>query len=93
MRLRSLAILTTTLALVCQAGCDHPVAKALHPANVAHELRPHRLWRKNANRPLSENAYFSVPAAPADGGLAAPSPRDQFRRSVSEQVIGNLDTE
>ena len=68
------------LALGC--GCDHPVAQALHPANVAHELRPHRLWRKNQNRPLSENAYFSVP----------PSAGNQLGGSGSQQFIGNRNT-
>ena len=69
--------------LVLGCGCDHPVAQALHPANVAHELRPHRLWRKNQNRPLSENAYFSVP----------PSAGNQLGGAGSQQFIGNRNTE
>ncbi len=83
--------------LVLGCGCDHPVAQALHPANVAHELRPHRLWRKNQNRPLSENAYFSVPpsaeinsAAPAaSNSSATATPSDSAASpvpaSISEQ--------
>ena len=76
------ALFAATL-LVATCGCDHPVTQALHPANIAHELRPHRLWRKNRNRPLSENAYFSV----------GPSARDQLGRSGSEQLVGDRHAE
>ena len=81
------ALFAATL-LVATCGCDHPVTRALHPSNVLHELRPHRLWRKNQNRPLTENAYFSVPPAPA-----ATSPGDQLGRSTGKQLVGNRQSE
>jgi len=77
--LTSRGILFVATLLTAACGCDHPLARALHPANIAHELRPHRLWRKNQNRPLSENAYFSV----------TPSARDQLGRSGGEQLVGD----
>lgn len=50
-------------SLTCTfVGCQQPLLESLHPSNVLHELRPHRLWRKNQNRPLATNPYFSVPA-------------------------------
>ena len=82
------ALVLVMATLICgHCGCDHPVAKALHPANVAHELRPHRLWRKNQNRPLSENAYFSVtpPAGPSAG--------DQLGGSSGQQLVGGRGSE
>ena len=75
--------LIVATVLIAAGGCEHPVIQALHPANIAHELRPHRLWRKNQNRPLSENAYFSV----------RPSARDQIGRSGGEQFIGDRHAE
>ena len=79
---RFVVALSVVLVLAWACGCDHPVAKALHPSNVLHELRPHRLWRKNQNRPLTENAYFSVP----------PSTGNQLGGSSNQQFIGNRDT-
>jgi len=57
-------VLAGTLAA---CGCQHPLIKSLHPANVMHELQPHRLWMKNRHRPPSENQYFfSVPPPRSD---------------------------
>ena len=81
---RFVVALSVILVLAWTCGCDHPVARALHPSNVLHELRPHRLWRKNQNRPLTENAYFSVSPAPK-----VISPRDQLGRSAGKQLVGN----
>ena len=79
---RTTTALASTLlcaaTLIASTGCDHPVAKALHPANVAHELRPHRLWRANRNRSPSENVYFSVPASEPTSVPAVPA-KDQSR--------------
>ncbi len=80
--------LAVALMLAWTCGCDHPVIRALHPSNVLHELRPHRLWRKNQNRPLTENVYFSVPPSPA-----ATSPGDQLGRSTGKQLVGNRQSE
>jgi len=55
-------MLLTAFLACTPAGCQQPVHEALHPASVLHELQPHRLWRKNQNRPLTTNPYFSVPA-------------------------------
>ena len=76
--------LSIVLVLGWACGCDHPGAQALHPSNVLHELRPHRLWRKNQNRPLTENAYFSVSPAPK-----VSSPGNQLGRSTVKQLVGN----
>ena len=80
--------LSIVLVLGWASGCDHPVAQALHPSNVLHELRPHRLWRKNQNRPLTENAYFSVSPAPK-----VSSPGNQLGRSTVKQLVGNRQPE
>ncbi|MDP7276996.1 MAG: hypothetical protein QF363_16070 [Planctomycetaceae bacterium] len=69
-------LLTWALWATISCGCEQPLVEALHPANVMHELRPHRLWRQNRNRPLSENAYFSVPAPAASA--------DQLGGTVTE---------
>ncbi len=74
------ATLLCAVTLIASTGCDHPVARALHPANIAHELKPHRLWRANRNRPLSENMYFSVPAQERTSGPT----QDQYRSSQPE---------
>ena len=76
------AMFLAAALLTLGCGCNHPITQALHPANLAHELRPHRLWRTNQNRPLSENAYFSVP----------PSTGNQLGSSSNQQFIGNRDT-
>ena len=82
---RTTTALASTLlcaaTLIASTGCDHPVAKALHPANVVHELRPHRLWRANRNRPPSENVYFSVPPSERTAVPAVPAvpAKDQSR--------------
>ena len=88
-----LAALLTGLSGSC--GCDHPVAKALHPANVAHELRRHRLWRMNQNRPLSENVYFSVPprSHTSTAPSTAPSTGDQLGGSPGQQLVGRRHAE
>ena len=88
-----LATLLTGLSGSC--GCDHPVEKALHPANVAHELRRHRLWRMNQNRPLSENVYFSVPprSHPSTAPSTAPSTGDQLGGSPGQQLVGRRHAE
>ena len=80
--------LSIVLVLGWACGCDHPVAQALHPSNVLHELRPHRLWRKNQNRPLTENAYFSVSPAPK-----VASPGNQLGRSTGKQLVGDRQPE
>jgi len=72
-------LLACALWATMSCGCEQPLVEALHPANVMHELQPHRLWRQNRNRPLSENAYFSVPA-PTDPTASA----DQLGSTVTE---------
>ncbi|GIS60359.1 MAG: hypothetical protein CM1200mP2_25840 [Planctomycetaceae bacterium] len=61
----------------------------LHPSNVLHELRPHRLWRKNQNRPLTENAYFSVSPG-SEGVLTRKSARPP---PPGKQLVGNRQPE
>ena len=85
---RFVAALSVVLVFAWACGCDHPVAQALHPSNVLHELRPHRLWRKNQNRPLTENAYFSVSPAPK-----GTSPGNQLGRTTGKQFVGNRQPE